>query len=114
MAEASPRNSIISLVIKDTSVLYASYMPFVKNGGIFVPTNKAYKIGDEVFILLTLLDEPEKIPFAGKVVWITPQGAQNGRTAGIGVQFTQNDGLHNRIETYLAGANASSRPTQTM
>ncbi len=115
MQDSGARNGIISLSIKDTAVLYASYMPFVKNGGLFVPTAKQYKIGDEVFMLLTLMEEPEKIPCAGKVVWITPQGAQGGRAAGIGVQFAaQNEGLNNKIETYLAGALVSGRPTQTM
>lgn len=66
-----PRNGILSLTIKDKSVLYAAYMPFIRNGGLFIPTNKTYKLGDEVFMLLNLMDEPEKIPVAGKVVWIT-------------------------------------------
>jgi type IV pilus assembly protein PilZ len=115
MQDSGARNGIISLSIKDTAVLYAAYMPFVKNGGLFVPTAKQYKIGDEVFMLLSLMDEPEKIPCAGKVVWITPTGAQAGRAAGIGVQFAeQNPGLNNKIETYLAGAMSSGRPTQTM
>lgn len=106
---------IISLSIKDTAVLYAAYMPFVQSGGLFVPTTKQYKLGDEVFVLLTLMDEPEKIPCAGKVVWITPQGAQGNRAAGIGVQFSQdNSGIRNKIETYLAGSLVSGRPTHTM
>jgi type IV pilus assembly protein PilZ len=68
-----PRNGILSLTIKDKSVLYAAYMPFIKNGGLFIPTSKSYKLGDEVFMLLNLMDEPEKIPVAGKVTWITPR-----------------------------------------
>lgn len=55
-----PRNGILSLTIKDRSVLYAAYMPFIKNGGLFIPTNKSYKLGDEVFMLLHLMDEPER------------------------------------------------------
>ena len=82
------RQGILSLTIKDKAVLYAAYMPFLDNGGIFVPTNKRYSIGDEVFMLLTLMDEPEKIPIAGRVVWITPVGAQGNRQAGVGVQFS--------------------------
>jgi type IV pilus assembly protein PilZ len=50
------RNGILSLTIKDKAVLYAAYMPFVKNGGMFIPTNKSYKLGDEVFMLLSLMD----------------------------------------------------------
>ena len=109
-------SGIISLNIKDTAVLYAAYMPYVENGGVFVPTAKKYHIGDEVFILLTLMDEPEKIPCAGKVVWITPEGSQGNRSAGIGVQFNGQDdnNVRNKIETYLAGALESDRPTHTM
>ena len=85
------RNGILSLTIKDKAVLYAAYMPFVKNGGLFIPTNKTYSLGDEVFMLLNLMDEPEKIPVAGKVVWVTPKGAQGNRAAGVGVQFNEQD-----------------------
>lgn len=126
MTEASPaaappqetlRRGVLSLTIKDKSALYASYMEFVKNGGLFVPTNKPYKIGDEVFMLLTLMDSTVKIPVAGRVVWITPKGAQGARVAGIGVQFSgdnESNETRKKIETYLAGALKSDRPTHTM
>lgn len=106
---------ILSLTIKDKAVLYASYMPFLQGGGLFIPTSKKYKLGDEVFMLLTLMDEPEKLPLAGKVVWITPVGAQGNRSAGIGVQFNDPDNVAQRkIETYLAGSLESDRATHTM
>ena len=106
---------ILSLTIKDKAVLYSAYMPFVKNGGLFIPTNKDYKLGDEVFLLLNVMDEPDKIPVAGKVIWVTPKGAQGNRTAGIGVQFSdQDDTARRRIENHLAGSLESDRPTHTM
>ncbi len=110
------RQGILSLTIKDKNALYAAYMQFVKNGGLFIPTNKKYKLGDEVFMLLTLMEETERIPVAGKIIWITPIGAEGNRAAGIGVQFSeQDDGMaRNKIETYLAGALKSDRPTHTM
>ncbi|WP_116364156.1 PilZ domain-containing protein [Parahaliea mediterranea] len=109
------RNGILSLTIKDRAVLYSAYMPFLTHGGLFVPTNKTYQVGDEVFMLLTLMDEPEKIPIAGKVVWVTPRGAQGNRTAGIGVQFSEQDAAANaKIENHLAGSLNSDRPTHTM
>lgn len=112
----APRQGILSLTIKDKSALYAAYMPFIKGGGLFIPTKKSYQIGEEVFMLLTLMDETEKIPVAGKIVWITPPGAQGNRAAGIGVQFSdQDEGVaRNKIEGYLAGALESDRPTHTM
>ncbi len=110
------RPGVLSLTIKDKNALYAAYMPFIKGGGIFVPSNKSYKLGDEVFMLLTLMDNKEKVPVAGHVVWITPQGAQSGRTAGIGIKFSEKDSgaARNKIEGILAGALKSERPTHTM
>jgi type IV pilus assembly protein PilZ len=114
--KTAPRQGILSLTIKDKSALYAAYMPFVNGGGLFIPTKKNYRLGEEVFMLLTLMEEAEKIPVAGKIVWITPQGAQGNRAAGIGVQFSEQDdgAARNKIETYLAGTMESERPTHTL
>ncbi len=117
MNKPAGRSGILSLTIKDKAVLYAAYMPFLINGGLFVPTNKNYRIGDEVFLLLSLMDEPEKIPIAGKVVWLTPRGAQGSRAAGIGVQFNDEEETakaNSKIENHLAGSLKSDRPTHTM
>ncbi len=112
----APRHGILSLTIKDKAVLYAAYMPFVQNGGLFIPTQKQYKLGDEVFMLLSLMDEKEKIPVAGKIIWITPKGAQGNKATGIGVQFSDQDNgqARTKIETYLAGGLESERATHTM
>ena len=87
---ASPRAShgILSLTIKTKDELYRSYMPFIKNGGVFVATQRDYQLGEEVFMLLDLMEEPDKIPVSGKVVWVTPRGAQGGKMAGIGIQLS--------------------------
>ena len=116
MAGAFKQGGILSLAIKDKGSLYTAYMPFVKNGGLFIPTNKKYSVGDEVFMLLTLMEEKEKMPVAGKVVWVTPAGSQGNRIAGIGVQFSDQDNgaVRNKIETYLGGALKSDRQTHTM
>lgn len=109
------RSGILTLTIKDKAVLYAAYMPFIKDGGLFIPTNKPYQLGDEVFLLLQLLDDAEKLPVAGKVVWLTPAGAQGNKAAGIGVQFSVDSSLaRDRIETHLAGALKADRLTHTM
>ncbi|MFZ5842347.1 MAG: PilZ domain-containing protein [Pseudomonadota bacterium] len=115
-AAGGPRHGILSLTIKDKAVLYAAYMPFVKNGGLFIPTTRQYNVGDEVFMLLTLMEEKEKIPVAGRIVWVTPRGAQGNRAAGIGVQFSNQDNgqARTKIEAYLAGALQSDKPTHTM
>ncbi len=110
------RPGVLSLTIKDKNALYAAYMPFVKGGGLFVPSSRPYKLGEEVFMLLTLMESKEKIPVAGHVIWLTPQGAQGGRTAGIGIQFNEKDSgvARSKIETILAGMLSSDRPTHTM
>lgn len=116
MSEISARQGILSLSIKEKSALYNAYMPFVENGGLFVPTKRIYEMGQEVFMLLSLMDEKERLPIAGEVVWITPTGAEGSKAAGIGVQFSDQDGgaARNKVENYLAGTAESERPTYTL
>lgn len=111
------RPTVLSLAIKEKAALYAAYMPFLKNGGMFVPTQKPYKIGDEIYLLLTLMDDPNKYAIAGKVAWITPTGAHNNKTQGIGVHFPDDEtGTRTRlrIEEILGAALRSSRATHTL
>lgn len=110
------RKGIISFSITDRGALYASYMSFVQNGGMFVPTAGSYEVGDRVFMLLKLMDDSSVSPVSGKVVWLTPPGAQGNKTAGIGVQFCEDDNGSTRtnIEQHLAAALQGERPTQTM
>lgn len=111
------RQGILNLAIKDKAALYSAYMPFIKSGGIFVQTPKRYFLGDEVFLLLTLPESTERLPIAGKVVWVTPAGAQGNRPAGIGVQFPETpegESVRGKIETLLAGQLGADRGTFTM
>lgn len=103
--------------ITDKTALYRSYMPFVQGGGLFVPSTKKFQLGDEVFLLLTVMEFEERLPIPGKVIWITPQGAAGNRKAGIGVQFADTpDGAHARtvIESHLASMIKSNLSTHTM
>ena len=114
--EAANKPGVLSLAIKEKSALYAAYMPYVKGGGLFIPTNKSFKIGEEVFMLLSLVDDPMKLKVVGKVVWLTPV-AQANRPQGIGVQFSEKDGgieVKNKIEAILGGALKANRATHTM
>jgi type IV pilus assembly protein PilZ len=115
-ASAAPKPGVLSLAIKEKAALYAAYMPFVKGGGLFIPTNKSFKVGDEVFMLLSLIDDPVKLKVVGHVIWITPV-TQGNRPQGIGVQFSEKDGgieARNKIEALLGGVLKSARPTHTM
>ena len=116
-AAGQVRPGVLSLSIKERSALFAAYMPFIKGGGLFIPTNKSYKMGEEVFMLLTLMDDPAKLPVSGKVVWMTPAGAHGSRTQGVGVQFASDESgkaAQNKIEGLLGGSLKSPRPTHTM
>jgi len=110
------RPAVLSLAIKEKAALYAAYMGYLRNGGIFVPTNKPYQLGDEVYLILTLMDDPTKLPIAGRVVWISPAGAGQ-RQPGIGVHFPPDESgaaARARIEQILGTALKSARPTHTI
>lgn len=116
MALSMGGNSIINVSIPNKNVLYASYMPFVSGGGLFVKTQKKHNLGDEVFLLIDLSDEDEKIPVTGKVVWISPV-SQGVRVQGVGIQFSDMDSAKatDKIMKHLAGLlEGNNQPTFTM
>jgi type IV pilus assembly protein PilZ len=107
---------VLSLAIKEKTTLYSAYMPFVTGGGLFIPTNRPYKMGDEIFMMLNLPEDTEKMNVAGKVVWVNPV-AQNGKPQGVGVQFHQDASgrqSKEKIEALLGNSINSSHPTHTI
>lgn len=113
----TPRPSVIQLAIKEKAALYAAYIPLFSDGGVFIPTTREYKLGDDVYVLLSLPDDPQRYPVAGKVAWVTPPRAAANRTQGVGVRFPSDDKsklLKVKIEELLGGHLASERPTQTI
>ncbi len=114
---AASRPSIVQLSIKEKGVLYAAYIPLFKEGGLFISSSREYKLGDDVYVLLTLPEDIQRYPVAGKVAWITPAQAAGNRTQGIGVRFPSDEKsrvLKARIEEILGSHLASNRPTQTI
>ncbi len=114
---SSPRPSVMQLAIKEKGALHAAYIPFFADGGIFVPTPREYRLGDDVYVLLTLPDDPQRYPVAGRVAWITPARASGNRTQGVGIQFPKDEKsrqLKYKIEEILGTALGSDRPTQTI
>lgn len=97
-------------------MLYLAYMPYLQGGGLFIRTSTVYELGSKITLIIQLLSEPETFEIEGKVVWITPKGAQGNKPVGIGVQFMGETSrlLCNKIETYLAGMLKSTHPTDTM
>ena len=113
----TPRPSVIQLAIKEKAALYAAYIPLFADGGVFIPTTRDYKLGDDVYVLLSLPDDPQRYPVAGKVGWITPANASGGRTQGVGVRFPTDEksrALRARIEESLGTSISSVKPTQTI
>jgi len=110
------RSSVVSIAIKDKQALFMAYMPFIKGGGLFVPTKKEYSLHEEIFLLAQIMDEKEKLHIAGKVVWINPPGALQNRPQGIGVQFTGEHAsdIQNLIEEKLGATVSLTRKTHTM
>ena len=111
------RPSVIQLVFREKGALYAAYMPSLTDGGLFVPTTRNYRLGEDIYLLLTLPDDPQRYPVAGKVAWITPANASGGRTQGVGVRFPNDEKtrtLKVKIEELLGTAISSAKPTQTL
>lgn len=115
--QGASRPSVIQLSIKDKAMLHASYIPLFKEGGVFVPTSRAYELGEEVYVLLSLPDDPQRYPVAGRVAWVTPARAAGGKPQGVGIQFPldgKSVALKVAIEKLLGADMRSERPTHTI
>ena len=88
---STSRPSVIQLVFREKGALYAAYIPVFSDGGLFVPTTRDYRLGEDIYLLLSLPDDPQRFPVAGKVAWVTPPNASGGRTQGVGVRFPNDD-----------------------
>ena len=116
-AAAPGRPSVIQLVFREKGALYAAYMPALIDGGLFVPTTRDYVLGDDIYLLLSLPEDNQRYPVAGKICWITPANASGGRTQGVGVRFPADEKtrlLRLKIEEILGTAISSHKPTQTL
>jgi type IV pilus assembly protein PilZ len=111
------RPSVIQLVFREKGALYAAYIPLFTEGGLFVPTTRNFRLADDIYLLLSLPDDPQRYPVAGRVAWITPANASGGRTQGVGVRFPAENKarqLKLKIEEILGTQISSSKPTQTV
>lgn len=110
------RGGILTCHIENIEMLYASYLSFVSNGALFVPSNDAQQLGNEVFIAITLPNSSERLPMNGKVVWINAK-MQGGRPAGFAVQIGTDiagQRIKNEVERLLAGKIDGLQSTYTM
>ena len=113
--DGDPEFLTLEAVIKDTAALHEAYMPFLKNGGLFVATEKDIGLGQRVTLLLDLMWEPEILRISGKTVWCAPKGAEGSRQAGIGVELPEDGiGVNSKIRDCLASTLTSQSSTHTM
>lgn len=112
MDEAFP---VFSVTLENEQTLQASYMPYLKNGGLFIATSQLRAIGDRVEVKLSLLGG-DPISFTATVAWITPPGAQGNRPTGIGVHFEADRAseLKQLIEKALGNTLKSDLETDTL
>jgi type IV pilus assembly protein PilZ len=110
------KDTPINCNYKNENELYLAFMPFIKGGGLFIRTKAVYEMGASVSLSVQLLNEPDTYLIEGKVVWITPKGAQGNKPMGIGVQFTGENSRHfcNKIESSLAGMLKSTQNPDTI
>ena len=116
-SNAVARPSVVQLAIKEKAALYAAFIPLFKEGGVFIPTSREYQLGADVYVLMTLPDDTQRYPIAGKVAWVTPPRAAGNRTQGVGVRFPNDEKsrlLKLKIEEILGAQLSSERPTQTI
>jgi type IV pilus assembly protein PilZ len=114
---APVKRKVLSVTINNKAILYAAYMPFLKRGGLFIPTSKYFAMGEEIVLVVTLINNDLKYTVNGKVVWITPQDSHSNKAAGIGIEFSddpEGESLRKRIEEILGLMLQSKDPTHTM
>jgi len=107
----------LTLSLLDKQKIFAAYMPFIKQGGLFIATDKIYPLGVSVLLQLELKvhDEIERYAIVVKVIWVTPAGAVNNRPAGIGIQLpvVQKD-LRDKLENFLQEIAMNEELTDTL
>ena len=116
MSDTFEHASMLSLIFKEKAALHAAYMPYLRGGGLFIPTDKAHGMGEPLSMLLSLIDEPIKLQVLGHVAWLSPTN-QGEKPQGVGVRFSDDEGgrtAREKIEQLLGAALNSSRHTHTM
>lgn len=97
-------SQLLQLDIQNKVVLHSHYMPFIKNGGIFIQSEREFQFEQRVVMLLRFLDKGKKLPISGKVVWISPKSGRGSSVSpGVGLQFAGDNrkDIQKAIESYL-------------
>ena len=105
---AGPSNSGSGMLMfhpSDALTLYKCYMPFLKNGGLYIPTTAEHKIGKKMFVVARLPNTDERLPIVGEVVWVNTSKSVT-RPPGVGIQFAdspENTMVCEKIEKAIIG-----------
>ncbi len=107
-----PLPSVLQLALKEKGLCTLhTFLCLLKAVSLWRP--REFRLGDDVYVLLTLPEDTQRYPIAGKVGWVTPAGAGGNRTQGIGVRFPKDEKsqqLKAKIEQILGTAIASKDP----
>lgn len=115
--ESKGRAVVLGVQVDAVSALYAAYMPWLKRGGLFVPTHRSFALGDPLFLRVQLPHEPQPVLISGTVAWINPPNVTGGRVQGVGVQFDEGEvatRLRALIEQKLGALLGSGKTTHTL
>ena len=118
-AAKSAPDRILQLRLESKPIIYASYMSFLEYGGVFLPTDDKFDMGEEILLVLELvgLGKTEKIFIKTNVCWINANPSASGRPKGIGLAFGSDEsGLKAKtiFENILSGLLHNERPTYTL
>jgi type IV pilus assembly protein PilZ len=114
--EQPDKPSLLQFALRDLPTLYVSYIPLLKNGGIFVPTSRPYSLGDKMYLSLTLPYDSKKYTLPCTVVWINPVGVSGGAAPGVGLHFpedTEAQVVHQKILDLLSRIEKAPSYTHT-
>lgn len=53
---------MLALQLKDPNLLYNCYMPFLEHGGLFVPTDDVFSLGEDILLAVEIADYPQTLP----------------------------------------------------
>lgn len=89
--------------LKNQMELNFSYMPFIKDGGLFVPTDEKFHLGEHIIIEIQFPNHTEYKEVSGRIVWITPPNSLYQIYPGIGIQFIGDNAksIHDLVKANL-------------
>ena len=107
---------MLALEIQDLTLLYNCYMPFLKHGGLFVPSEDTFSLGEDILLSLQIGPQAKRF-LPTQVVWINPARTSAQRPKGVGLAFAQHENCFRAkewIEAELGARLRSDRVTFTL